>query len=179
MNEFNYDYLGINGMIPNNFTDNYLNNIPQNMQQNTPQNIQPNMNFNPNINPNQNMNLNNQNNNNNLLNPTQGFIRGNMFSNLYDPYKNYKPTELNPQNEQVAMLMSYQQYNFALTDLNLYLDNYPNDRNALNLYQQYLKILKETEEEYEKKYGPLKCNSMYTTNGNWNWDNNPWPWEVR
>ena len=32
--------------------------------------------------------------NDNLYNPYQGLIRGNMFKNLYQPYKNEKPYEL-------------------------------------------------------------------------------------
>lgn len=163
MNEYNYDYFGIPGMIPNGDL-NFMNNIPQNSFING----NPNNNYKPNVN----------NVNNNLLDPTKGFVRGNMFSNLYSPYKNYKPNNLNPRNEKEAMLMSFQQYSFALMDLNLYLDSYPDDRNASNLYKQYLTIMKDVQDEYEKKYGPLKCDSMYTVNGNWKWNNSPWPWEV-
>ena len=28
---------------------------------------------------------------NKIIDPYEGFIRGNLFENLYDPYKNYKP----------------------------------------------------------------------------------------
>ena len=163
MNEYNYDYLGINGIIPNSAV-NFMNNIPNNM-------------LNPNINYNQNMKI-EPNINNNIIDPTKGFIRGNMFNKLYNQYKNYKPNNLNPQNEREAMLMNYQQYNFALNDLNLYLDNYPNDTGAINLYKEYLNIIKKIQKEYEKEYGPLKCNSMYIGNNTWKWNNNPWPWEV-
>ena len=159
LNEYNYDYLGINGMIPNSAL-NFTNTIPQNNM----------------INNNYDQSINNM--NNNILNPTKGFIRGNMFNNLYDPYKNYKPANLDPKNELDAMLMSYLQYNFTLNDLNLYLDNYPNDNNAINLYKQYLTILKNTKDEYEKKYGPLTCNSIYALGNDWKWNNSPWPWEV-
>lgn len=152
MNEYNYDYLGINGMIPSN-TLNFMNYPPIN-----------------NVQPNQTMN-------NNIQDPTNGFIKGNMFKNIYDPYKNYSPNNLNPQNEKEAMLMSFQQYNFSLTDLDLYLDNYPNDKNALNLYKQYLIIYKDIKKEYEKKYGPLKCSSIYIGDNNWQWNKSPWPWE--
>ena len=160
MNEYNYDYLGINGIIPSN-TLNPMNNIPNN---NMTINKKPDINY-------------SQNTNTDLLDPTNGFIKGNMFNNLYNTYKNYKPNNLNPKNEKEAILMNLQQYNFALTDLNLYLDNYPNDRNIINLYKQYLNIYKDIKTEYEKKYGPLKTSSIYIGDNNWKWDNSPWPWE--
>ena len=43
-------------------------------------------------------------NNQQLFNPNEGFIKGNLFSNLYSEYKNYKPQNLNPRNEQEKML---------------------------------------------------------------------------
>ena len=174
MNEYNYDFLGINGIIPNDAIS-FMNNMPQNTMNTPSMNYDPNSNFNQGMNINQNI----SNSNNNVLDPTKGFTRGNMFANLYDPYKNYKPANLDPKNELDAMLMSFQQYSFVLTDLNLYLDSYPNDRNALNLYKQYLNILKDIKDEYERKYGPLTCDSMNSINSTWKWDNSPWPWEVR
>lgn len=155
MNEYNYDYLGMNGIIPDSVL-NFMNSVPQNMMNK------------------QNMNYVN----NNLFNPTDGFIKGNMFKDLYNSYKNYKPTNLNPKNEKEAMLWSFLQYKFALHDLNLYLDVYPTDTNVLNSYKQYLNIMNETMNEYEKKYGPLTCSSIYSFGNDWKWDNSPWPWEV-
>ena len=58
-------------------------------------------------------------------------------SDLYDKYKNYKPQDINPTSEKEALLNQWQQYNFALIDLGMYLDVYPNDKNALNLYKKY------------------------------------------
>ena len=159
MNEYNYDYLGINDFMPSNV----INSIDDMA-----------LKFGVNNNPNVIYNSND----NNVLDPTKGFIRGNMFNNLYDPYKNYKPANLNPENEKMAMLMSFLQYNFALRDLGLYLDVYPNDRNGLNMYGKYLKICEDTKREYEKKYGPLDNRSIYVLNNSWKWDNSPWPWEV-
>ena len=34
-----------------------------------------------------------------------GFIRGNMFSNLYDPYQNYQIQELNPNKKEASRSM--------------------------------------------------------------------------
>ena len=156
MNEYNYDYLGIGGMIPSN-PINIMGDIPQNS-----------------INP-----IYNNDYDNSILDPTRGFIRGNMFDNLYDSYKNYNPSNLNPSNEKEAMLWSFLQYSFALNDLDLYLDVYPNDNKAMNLYKQYLDIYGDVKNEYEKKYGPLTCNSIYAIGNDWKWNNSPWPWEVK
>ena len=112
-----------------------------------------------------------------LLEPTQGFLRGNMFGNLYEPYKNYKPAQLEPTNEKEALLYQLMQYKFALIDLDLYLDTHPNDSNTIALYNQYLIIEKQISEKYESMYGPLTLDSNYLVKNNWTWKNSPWPWE--
>ena len=111
-----------------------------------------------------------------ILDPYQGFIRGNMFSNLYDGYKNYKIYNVNSTNERENLLNQWQQYNFALVDLNLYLDTHPNDTNAIKLYNNYNNILKQISKKYESMYGPLTVNSDNNQNS-WIWINSPWPWE--
>ena len=112
------------------------------------------------------------------MDPYMGFVRGNLFENLYEPYKNYKVKDLNPTNEKDAMLLQLMQYNFALVELNLYLDVNPDDNNALKLYNDYLKIKKQLENKYESNYGPIDNCSNFIATGSWNWDNGPWPWEV-
>ena len=107
----------------------------------------------------------------NLLSPKDGFLKGNMFNNLYNKYKNYPINDLNIQNKREELLYNYMMYNFTLTDLGLYLDNYPNDVNVINLYNNYLN-------EYERNYGPLTIDSHYLNTSPWTWDNSPWPWEV-
>lgn len=112
-----------------------------------------------------------------ILVPYQGFIRGNMFDSLYDLYKNYKPKELDPSTERETLLYQLMQYKFALKDLNLYLDTNPNDKNAIELFNKYLKIEKQTSDKYEKMYGPLVVNSDNVNDNSWEWVNSPWPWE--
>ena len=112
-----------------------------------------------------------------IIEPYEGLIRGNIFGNLYEPYKNYKPSELEPNNEREALLYQIMQYKFALVELNLYLDTHPSDRNAIELYNKYLKIEKEMCNKYESMYGPISLDSNYLGDNNWNWKNSPWPWE--
>lgn len=115
--------------------------------------------------------------NSNILDSYEGFKRGNMFSNLYDQYKNYKPMELKANSEREDILMQWQEINFAMIDLQLYLDVKPNDKKALDLFNDYLKKEKELCRLYESKYGPLTFDSIATNS--WAWENGPWPWEVQ
>ena len=72
--------------------------------------------------------------NNNIADSQIGFKRGNLFSNLYDEYKNYKPQELKASNEREDLILQIDENRFAIIELGLYLDLYPNDINALNKY---------------------------------------------
>ena len=116
--------------------------------------------------------------NNNLSEPKNGFLRGNMFNNLYDPYKNYKYGELKPNNKREELLYNMLMYNFALVELQLYLDVNPMDSNIVNIYNKYQMDEKKLCEEYEREFGPLTMTGFNTGNDRWIWVNSPWPWEV-
>lgn len=116
-------------------------------------------------------------NNSNLANPKDGFLRGNMFNNLYDQYKNYKYTILNPGNKKDELLYNILMYKFVLNELDLYLDNYPNDRKIIGLYNKYLNEEKNLVDNYENNYEVLTLDSKYLDNNNWGWLKSPWPWE--
>lgn len=120
-------------------------------------------------------NTNNQ--NNKLYDPYQGFIRGNMFPSLYDPYKNDKPYEVRPMNEQAEMLTTIDALGFAMIDLNLYLDLHPNDKKMIDLYNQYRMRKQDLLNEYQNRFGPLLTSSEALNNYPWAWNNVPWPWE--
>ncbi len=112
-------------------------------------------------------------NNQNLFNPSEGFIRGNMFSNLYSEYKNYKPQKLNPRNEQEKRLFEIQAICFAAHELNLYLDLNPYDQSMITLFNDYIKKEEELVREYESMYGPMIVNNNMSE-----WVSKKWPWEV-
>ena len=122
-----------------------------------------------------NMNMNNP----NLFNPTEGFIKGNMFPNLYSGYKNYMPQRLNPRNEQEKMLYELDSISFAAHELNLYLDLHPEDQSMVTLFNDYRKKLEELTKNYESMYGPLSINSNEMENKTFSWVNTSWPWEGR
>ena len=116
-------------------------------------------------------------NNYNQIDPYKGFIRGNIFNNLYRPYKNYKPVEISPKNDKDYMMLMLQIYDFNLIDLNLYLDIYPNDTNMINLRNKYLNDYKELKKSYETKYGAITTDSTVLDKTPWGWIS-PFPWEV-
>ncbi len=114
-----------------------------------------------------------------IYDPYNGFIRGNMFPELYNSYKLNKPLEITPMNEQAELLTYVDALTFAMIDLNLYLDVYPNDREALELFNQYRMQTDEYTKKYENKYGPLELTSNSLNTFPWAWDNAPWPWEKK
>lgn len=114
---------------------------------------------------------------NSVYDPYAGFLRGNMFPNLYDPYKFSNPMELHPNSEKEQMLMMLNSLDFATIDINLYLDNYPNDKDMIELFNQYRMELNKIREEYEKLFGPILVDSNASMAYPWAWDKEPWPWE--
>ena len=156
MNDYGFDYM------------NYITNIPNSMNY-TKNDINYTMNK---------KNITNMMTNQQITDPIQGWLKGNLFVNLYEPYNNYKPTILNPKNERETLLYQIMQYKFALIELNLYLDTNPNDAEMIKLYNQYLTAEKQMCEKYENLYGPLTLDSNYFDKNTWVWKNSPWPWEV-
>lgn len=120
---------------------------------------------------------NNKDTNSNLANPKEAFLRGNLFNNLYDTYKNYKYANIESTNKREELLYNILMYMFVLNELDLYLDNYPNDRKIINLYNSYLKEKLNLVNEYEKTYEVLTLDSKYLDDNNWKWIKSPWPWE--
>lgn len=107
--------------------------------------------------------------------PEEGFLKGNMFAKEYKPYKNYKEPKLKVTNEKEELMYKLMAYNFAFNDLNLYLDIYPEDKEALELFKKYVLEYKKIKKEYAIKYGPILLEQAKYDN--YEWINNPWPWD--
>ena len=116
-------------------------------------------------------------NNTTLYDPYNGFIRGNLFKNLYDPYRKEEPYEIKPMNEQAKLLTKIDSLNFAMIDLNLLLDVNPDNREAINLYNKYRNEKDNLTKEYENKYGPITVDSDKLNSFPWGWIDMPWPWD--
>ena len=113
----------------------------------------------------------------NLFGPYEGYLRGNLFKNLYSEYKNYRPATLRFNSEQEEALFNLSQMGFAMHELNLYLDIHPEDRNMLNVFMDYKNTYNNLLNSYEQKYGPITVNGA---NGPtpFSWVNTTFPWEV-
>ena len=127
-----------------------------------------------------NMNMNNNMSNSmTLFNVTDAYNNGNLYSNLYSQYKNYKPTILKANNEKEQLLLELSRVAFAAHELNLYLDLYPNNESMLALFNDYRQEANSLLEQYESKYGPLNVSSDNMEKSPFAWENTSWPWEDR
>ena len=101
-----------------------------------------------------------------------GFSNGNMDSTLYDQFENYVPRKQNQNDIRVALLA----YNFALIDLQLYLDVNPNDVVTKELFDKYLIAFNDTLQKYEAMYGALTIGSTSNLGSGYSWQKS-WPFE--
>lgn len=80
-------------------------------------------------------------------------------------------TECENETNRRKMAMQIRAYQFAITDISLYLNTHPEDKKALCLHREYCKMFKELRDKYQKIYGPLTiecpCNK-------WRWLEEPW-----
>ena len=73
------------------------------------------------------------------------------------------------------LLKKISTYQFAMLDLQLFLNTHPGDSETAEQVETYRAMLKPLVDEYEKKYGALTKNAA---EGNkWGWVKAPWPWE--
>lgn len=168
MNNFNYEMF-LNG-TNDGFNDVFLQN--NNSSNNLPL-------FNSDANNNSINNHMNNNMNSNLYTPNEGFLKGNMFRNLYEPFRNYQPAQLNPRSEQERALLNLDQMAFAMHEANLYLDNFPDDMNMINRFNEFREAYDELLNDYQSKYGPIEINNPYMTTSPFAWTNDKWPWDRR
>ena len=75
------------------------------------------------------------------------------------------------------LILKIQELTFACVDLNLYLDNHPDDAAAINTYNSFSKQLNEAMRSYESKYGPLTNFGYGKSSCPWQWIDEPWPWD--
>lgn len=116
-------------------------------------------------------------NDNNLFNPENGYNLGNMFADLYDPYKNYKPVGLRASNQKERDYLELSRVSFAMHEMNLYLDLHPEDRKILQLFNDYRKMFIELEKKYENEYGPLTTCSDALEKSPFSWVTYSFPFE--
>lgn len=114
---------------------------------------------------------------NNLLftSENEGFLKGNIEKNTYKPYKNYRVGDISVNGDKDRLLLEIQMYGFYLTDLGLYLDTHPQDKTALNLFNETREKYYKRVMEFDKKYYPLNsCHS--NKKDTYEWLEGKFPW---
>ncbi len=99
---------------------------------------------------------------------------GTLFPGLDLPFKAAIQAKTQLANTALVELMAL---DFAVKELNLYLDTHADDQEVLQLYWSYIKLSKEGREKYQKMYGPLRSTDLTPEDG-YAWLKDPWPWDV-
>ena len=79
--------------------------------------------------------------------------------------------------ERRVLLRRIQELSFAAVELNLFLDNFPNDKQALADYNRISQELLCAKEAYESRFGPLLYFGYSPIQYPCQWVSGPWPWE--
>ena len=103
--------------------------------------------------------------------PRKALVRGTLFSGLDLPFMDM----VNQNEKPVTESTELQTLAFVIQELALYLDTHPNDRDALELYQNYQKMLHKGMMEYNESR-PLN-HGLPTKSDRYRWLDDPWPWE--
>ena len=75
-----------------------------------------------------------------------------------------------------TLMKRIRELDFAINETVLYLDAYPECRQALEYYHTMLKERQGVVAEYEQKCGPITMLGN-TSDCKWQWISGPWPWE--
>lgn len=75
------------------------------------------------------------------------------------------------------LIRAIQEYEFAAVELNLYLDNFPFSKEALEDYNYVSRELNKLKAQYVKHFGPLSNFGEDTSDFPWQWVEEPWPWD--
>lgn len=101
----------------------------------------------------------------------EGLKKGTLFPGLDLPYRNFIATR-EVANTPMGELMAL---GFAIGELGLYLDTHPDDREALELHNSYVRMYQEAVQKFEAQYGPIRQATVMEDK--YTWLKNPWPWE--
>ncbi len=105
---------------------------------------------------------------------TEALQTGTLFPGLDLPFKAAIQAHTQLPNTALVELMAL---DFAIKELNLYLDTHVNDQEVLQLYWSYIKLAEEGRQKYEKMCGPLTASNLTPEDG-YAWLKDPWPWDL-
>ena len=72
--------------------------------------------------------------------------------------------------------MEIQKYGIVVHDIDLYLDVYPNDENAIALRKKYYKEYTDLKDTYQRMYPPFDLCSNDINKVPFSWSTNKFPW---
>lgn len=106
---------------------------------------------------------------------TEALTRGTLFPGLDLPFMNIanksNPYSGTPLGELMAI-------DFAIKELNLYLDTHPDDTDAFTTLKGLIGLSNEGREKYVKLYGPISIKDLENC-ASYTWLDSPWPWDYR
>lgn len=81
-------------------------------------------------------------------------------------------------NRKAELKKNIHELDFALHELNLFLDTHPTNTRAMELLKEYRKKRQEIIAVYEERYGKyISTVSDVPCSSCWKWLEGPWPWE--
>ena len=104
--------------------------------------------------------------------PSKGIMRGTLFPGLDLPF-HAMVNEGELWGTPLAELMAL---DFAIKELQLYLDTHSKDKEALELMQSYIAMKREGTKKYVEQYGPVTIEDVEHAKS-FTWLKDPWPWE--
>lgn len=113
-----------------------------------------------------------------FYNPNEGFIKGNIQKEIYQPYRNYTPKMPSVNSDKERLMLEIQKHCFYLIDLGLYLDMHPSDIEALKSFNETRSKYYRLVNEYNKNYNPLMFVDS-TNNETYDWLKGNFPWSGR
>ena len=77
------------------------------------------------------------------------------------------------------LLKKLSELDFIAVDLALFLNTHPENKEAIQTYNQVITTADAIRMKYEEAYGPLCSFRSYATDTNkWAWMHDPWPWQT-
>lgn len=103
----------------------------------------------------------------------KGMIRGTLYPGLDLPFMGM----VNQKEKPVTPRTELQSVGFAVQELALYLDTHPDDKEALELYQNCQAMLHKGLMEFGEKGKPMN-HACPNPSKRYSWMDEPWPWEL-
>jgi spore coat protein JB len=98
--------------------------------------------------------------------------QGTLFPGLDLPFHRELKSRFPAVNSALSELMAL---DFAVDELGLYLTTHADDKEALELYWNYIALAQEGRKRYQETYGPVLQTDI--TPGSYRWLHDPWPWD--